>query len=232
MKELTTRFIIASIFVFCVVYAQSQPVIQSIQKPHQKALRFGVDLFSVVNSAINPDEMVINFHSDFHFKPDIYFAADGGFSKILKDEIHLDYKSNGTYLSLGVDKNMLKPKDGKDLDIVYIGVRYGIAMHQHSADSIMIDNYWANNYQSLASEKLSTQWVEFSIGMKSTLFFAKNIFVGWALKYRIKTVEEKQTQMSPYIIPGFGKAAKNSQVAFSWSLYYRIPFKKQTAASR
>ncbi len=226
MKELTTRYIIVSIFVFFVVSAQAQLNIQSTQKPHQKALRFGVDLFSVVNSAINPDEMVLNFHSDFHFKPDIYFAADAGFQNILKDEHIFDYKSNGFYLSVGADKNMLKSKNDNDLDIVYIGIKYGIAMYQHSADSIITDNYWGDNYNSLASEKLTTQWVEFAIGMKSTLFFAKNFFAGWALKYRIKTVAEKETQMSPYLIPGFGKADKNSSMAFSWSLYYRIPFKK------
>lgn len=225
MKEIIIKYIFASIFVFCIVSAEAQQNSLSTQIPHQKALRFGVDLISVVTSAINPDEMMLNFHSDFHYKTNIYLAADGGFINIFRDESNLNYNSKGFYMSLGADKSLMGDENQNDLDIFYIGARYGIALYEHAVDSIQIDNYWGEYNGTYSSDKLNTHWVEFILGTKVELFFARNFFFGAIVRYRMKLFSKEDLQMTPYLIPGFGKGDKSSQIAVNWSLYYRIPFK-------
>ncbi|MGH2643757.1 MAG: DUF6048 family protein, partial [Chitinophagaceae bacterium] len=153
-------------------------------------------------------------------------AADAGWNKTdLNNTPTFEYNSNGYYLKAGVDYNLIKLQFPQEANMVYAGFRYGIARMTSSVPQYQInDPYWGNVNGSFPTKALVPQWGELILGIKAEIL--NNFFMGWALHLRILTTQNINKPVRPYIIPGFGKANKNSIFDVSYTISYRIPLWK------
>ena len=130
---------------------------------------------------------------------------------------------------LGVDYNYMKHLDPESTDQLLIGLRYGFSAFSHEADAISIrDDYWGDfTNGSVARRTLGDNWFEVATGMRAQLF--NNFYLSWSVRFKVNIWQQKDEQMQPYHIPGFGRGYSNSTIGLNYSLYYKIPiYKKKT----
>jgi hypothetical protein len=64
--------------------------------------------------------------------------------------------------------------------------------------------------------------------MRTRLF--NNFYLGWSVRMRVKLGVSNDPNMSPYTIPGYGKAWNNTSLGINYSLCYKIPIYKKKKA--
>lgn len=141
------------------------------------------------------------------------------------DEETYHYESGGTYFRFGFQYNILKRKPNDD-NSIFLGLLYGLSLYEHKADQITInDGYWGSGSGSIPLTKLTGNWAEFKGGMRVEVF--RNWYLGWSIRLRIYLFGQEDPVMTPYIIPGFGKADKTLTIGMSYSVFFKIPYGKK-----
>lgn len=225
-----SRYIIKSFFLstlfitvlvcFCTsVYAQ-------YRSDEKYGLRLGFDLSRIPMHYLNPYRTDLEVQSDLRVDSNLYIAAEAGWNKThLDNKPAFEYNSNGYYIKAGADYNLIKRKYPQEANMVYVGFRYGIARMRTDIPGYQIsDPYWGNRTGSFSAKTLLPQWGELILGMKSEVL--NNLFLGWSLHLRILTTQNVDKQVRPFLIPGFGRATKNSTFDVNYSISYRIPLFK------
>ncbi len=189
-------------------------------------LRIGVDLSRIAVHYLNPYRTDITVHADARIDSDFYVAAEAGWNKThLKNKPVFDYVSQGAFLKAGVDYNFLKPSFPHESNMVYIGLRYGIARMQRKIPEYQISNpYWGDVKGRFSSKTLLPQWAEAIVGLKVEVL--SNLFLDWGLHIRLLTTKNVDKEVRPYLIPGFGKATSNAVFDVNYTISYRIPIWK------
>jgi hypothetical protein len=160
---------------------------------------------------------------DFRLNKKIYPTIEGGSQELSIIENNFSYSSTGYYVRAGVDFNIFKPKDTKDKDDVFWGLRYGYGrMRDNSSKVVIQDPFWVDFQTSLPERLLVNHWVEVVCGVKAELF--TNFFMGWTLRWRLRLAGSSFNNFSPYIIPGFGYGSNKSNIGFNYYIMYRLPF--------
>lgn len=181
---------------------------------------------------LNPYRTDLEVQADMRVDSELYIAAEAGWNKTnLENKPVFEYNATGYYLKAGVDYNLIKRKYLQEASMVYVGVRYGIARTRRDIPGYEIsDPYWGNHTGSFSAKTLLPQWGELLLGMKVEVL--NNLFLGWSLHLKILTTQNIDKQVRPYLIPGFGKAAKNTNFDFNYTISYRIPLFKPEPKKR
>lgn len=189
-------------------------------------LRLGVDLSRIAVHYLNPYRTDLTVHADARIDTNWYIAAEAGWNKThLDNKPVFDYKSNGYFIKVGADYNLLKPSFPYESNMVYIGLRYGIARMERKIPGYKIDYpYWGDVQGSFPSKTLLPQWGEAILGMKVEVL--KNLFLDWGLHLRLLITRNVDEAVRPYLIPGFGKATANAVFDANYTMSYRIPLWK------
>lgn len=190
-----------------------------------KGLRLGVDFSQLIVNLFEPERIGIGGELDYEFKRDLFAVVEGGWLDYKIKHVDYNYQLIGIYGLAGIDYNFLKEENRVDNDILFVGLRYGASSFQQNTDNITIINYWGTYTTSFENQQLFGQWVEIVGGLKSELFFAKNVFIGWTLRAKILVSGKNNEILAPYIIPGYGKTEKKFRFGISWFVSYRIPFR-------
>jgi hypothetical protein len=220
MKKTSKYFFSILFFVFYLISGYSQEL-------RVKGIRFGVDISRFALLYFAPERTNYEVSADFEIKRNIYPAIEYGTQSVNLKKSTYNYYSEGTYVRFGTDYNFQKNVKENAYDMIFGGIRFGMATFTHYAENITIENnYWGNYfYGSVAKKNLKAYWIEASAGVRAELF--KNFFMGWSLRGRILIKKTGDEYMYPYNIPGFGKGNKKSRLGFNYSLYYRIPIYKE-----
>lgn len=186
-------------------------------------LRLGMDLSRIPVHYLNPYRTDLEIHTDLRVDSDLYAAVDGGWNKTRLDNSPVfRYNAQGMFLKAGVDYNLLKREFPAESNILYVGVRYGIARMRRNIPGYRVsDPYWGDVEGHFSGKTLLPQWGELLLGIKAEVL--RNLFLGWSLHARVLITQHIDPQVRPYLIPGFGKATHNAVFDISYSLSYRIP---------
>lgn len=197
--------------------------VESEKEPLRAGLRIGMDLAHYVFEAIEPSITGFEAMVDYEVKENWFIVLEGGFQNAIPQNENYDYKLKGWYARAGFNYDLLKNTD--DLDIFFVGLRYGQSHYTQSAQNIELTNYWGNTMISLNDENLTAHWIEAVVGMKAELFFLKNLFIGWTLRGKVFAGGNDYENLAPYTIPGYAREEK-ATLGITWSLSYNIPFRK------
>lgn len=195
-------------------------------------LRLGVDLSRIAVHYLNPYRTDLTVHADARIDTNWYIAVEAGWNKThLENKPVFDYKSKGYFIKAGADYNLLKPSFPFESNMVYLGLRYGIARMERKIPGYQIDYpYWGNVKGSFPTKTLLPQWGEAVIGMKVEVL--KNLFLDWGLHLRLLITRNVDEAVRPYLIPGFGKATSNAVFDANYTISYRIPLWKPKRKSK
>lgn len=138
------------------------------------------------------------------------------------------YRSSGDYYKMGVDANVLLDKQENSYDarnnVIFFGLKYALAVVDDEVSFRTRDNIWENSSITQSNENLGVRWLEFNAGVKVGV--AKNVFIGYTLRYRFLRRYLDRSSLVPYRVPGFGDGDDEANFGFDYYIYYRIPFKK------
>jgi hypothetical protein len=153
-----------------------------------------------------------------------YYTVEAGMLKMNRMDSDFNYYSNGQHIKFGFDYNMYKKKKPDENNMVFVGLRYGIASLKHSVDNIIImDRKWGNyTLPSIAETKATAQWIELVGGIRVELL--RNFSMGWSGRLHILT--NLNSTIKPILISGYGNGSSSMTFGFNYSMYYTIPLRK------
>lgn len=187
-----------------------------------KGIKVGVNVGRVTDFFFKPERRSTEVSLDFNLSNKYFGVVEGGISETSMIKENYWYDSEGSYIKVGMDFNMLKKYP---TDYFGIGIRIGRADFKHSASHIIFeDSHWIADPIAVDSKSYNTYWLEASFGLKGELI--KNVYFGWSALVRIGVSGRKDAQFQPYEIPGFGKGANSINLGATYYIYYQIPFNK------
>lgn len=114
----------------------------------------------------------------------------------------LYYKTSAPYFRVGIDRNLLKNKHGKNR--LYGGLRY--AHTSYKVDIIrppFSDPYWGwmTGYE-LKDVQCYYHWLEAVVGIDAQVFGP--LHLGWSVRYKLRVAHSKHDFGKTWYVPGFG----------------------------
>jgi len=199
-----------------------------VQEKPKDTLRFygfklGVNIWRFADFQFKPERFSYEASFDFNIGHKYFGVIEGGHSEINLDKENFNYTSNGNFLKLGLDYNMLKKQP---TDFLGAGLRFGWTGFKHSADQVSInDEHWGSYSTAISEKKYTMYWLEVSMGIKGEIF--KNIYLGWAAIAKVRVSGGKDALFQPYDIPGFGNGKNSINLGINYYIYYQIPFNRK-----
>lgn len=195
-------------------------------------LRLGLDLSRIPEHIFNPYRNDLEVLGDARIDTNFYVAAEAGYNQTdLNNAPVFHYQASGLYLKAGFDYNLLKRSFPLESNMLYVGLRYGVARMRRSIPEYQIQNaYWGNTTGSEPLKTLLPQWAEAILGIKVEVL--NNLFLGWSLHVRVLTTPQVDQVAKPYLIPGYGVTTSGAVFDVNYGISYRIPLWQPRRHSR
>ena len=190
----------------------------------KQGISIGYDFSGLITNLFQPSQTSGGLSLTAGAFKKLYYTVEVGLQKINDRETDFNYFSNGQYIKGGFDYNFYKRKRPEENNMVFLGLRYGIASLKHSANNITIeDKYWGNyTPQPIPESKVNAQWIELVGGIRVELI--RNFSMGWSGRVHFLTYLKREHK--PFMIPGYGSGYSSITIGFNYSIYYTIPLRK------
>ncbi|MEO6833594.1 MAG: DUF6048 family protein [Chitinophagaceae bacterium] len=184
-------------------------------------LRFSFDLSRPVLNQIQSTEKSYEAAVDYYYKNELYFVAEAGVGSANYDYSNLSYKTNSSFFRLGFDKTLLKRDGAKDWDMVFMGMRYGLAsIQRQEAQYAIVDSVWGSSVGIVPAKNFLAHWIEITGGVKVEVY--KKLMVGWNVRARFLVNGRSFQDLSPVYIAGFGRGDKTTVFDFNFYVAYAL----------
>ena len=190
-------------------------------KPNQKQLRLGVDLSRPVMNILVNNRHSYEFIADYNLPKDLYLVLEGGFGGSNIDYPDLKYTSTNSFVKLGVDRSMLQRMFPEDWDLLFVGMRYGMAfVKRKEATFITNDQFWGMTTGTIPSKSMVAHFAELTAGIRVELF--RWLFTGYTVRGKFLLNQGPFRELPPAYLSGYGKGEKNTVFDFNFYLQYAI----------
>ncbi|MFB6320193.1 DUF6048 family protein [Saccharicrinis sp. FJH54] len=160
---------------------------------------------------------------DTEIKGRFFPVFELGHEFVSLDQPTYNLQTNGLFFRVGVDDNFLKYNDKDDRDMFYVGIRLAYANLTQNADNIILNNTGTDMNFEFPGQNFHSFWGELTVGVKTEI--AKNWFFGWTVRGK-RMLKTSTRDVTPYMIPGFGKYSNNVNVSANIYVSYALPIKK------
>ena len=221
-----------SLFMVCLA-AFSQKTDEELTKEEKKlankgrpGLSVGLDLSPFINHFFADERFGVEANARYTFNRKWQAVAELGYENVDLDTEAMNYTSNGSYLRAGLDYNVFRVEEIGNNDNILLGFRYGVAVQEHSCPRYTVkEEYWGNYNGSFGASTVASHWGEFVFGLRSELL--KNFYMGWSVRFKSIINVGKDNALEPYSIPGYGRRDRSSNLGFTYTLEYFLPFRKK-----
>lgn len=203
-----------------------------VPKTEKYGLRVGADLFKLTRSFYDKNYKGLELIGDYRLTRKHYLAAEIGNENKTVDDARLNFTTKGTYIKAGFDYNAYQNWTGMQ-NMVYLGLRYGVASFSQTLNSYEIYNtntYFGQEPTLVPAQKfngLSAQWVEVVAGIKVEIF--KNCFVGFSARLNRLVSNKQPDNFENLYIPGFNRTyGGDFGAGFNYTVSYLVPLYKAT----
>ncbi len=208
-------------FFFSLFLLPGLPRSLSAQEGSPVGIRFGYDISNLALYYFEPERVNFEFSADIRIRDDYYPVIEGGWTSYGPSANRIDYTSRGFYLRGGLDYNILNTGIYSVNDMMYLGLRYSVALYDTEIGSFSIPHgYWGEYADSYGKSAVNTHWLEAVAGLRVELF--SNFFIGFSLRGRLRIYTSDYFNIAPLYTPGFGKGKTPTAFGFNYSLYYLI----------
>ncbi len=199
-------------------------------------LRVGVTLNDLIRTATNAADTRYSFQGDLAFGRFMLVGEYGVANTQQQNNPDrlaspYTYDSQGSFLRVGVDVNLLKDREANDYDaagsILLFGLRFGRAQINDQLSYELVDSLWGTTMLTQENNGLVATWAEMTAGVKVEVF--KNVFLGYNLRFKFAQGFSEDPSLLPYHIPGFGRSDRAERFGFDYYIFYRIPLKRRKA---
>ncbi|WP_147319858.1 DUF6048 family protein [Chitinophaga silvisoli] len=190
-------------------------------------IRIGLDISRFALLYFQPYRTDVTVQADVRLGQKIYGAIETGWNRTSHNtDTTYSYKGSGIYSTIGIDYDFMKKKETTEQNMLYGGIRYGIARNTYEIPFYTIKNdYWdANTKGSYPKTTITSHWIELVFGLRVEA--AKNLFLGWGVREKIMLSSGADDSHPPIVIPGYGSGTKRSQFDMTYTVSYMIPLYK------
>ncbi len=194
----------------------------------QNQFNISVDFFNPIINSFSGAKKSYEVALDYALPKDVYAVLEGGFgnASVNYSAPTLIYTSTNSFVRIGVNKSMLQRLSKTDWDIVFIGLRYGLAFINRSEAQYSIDNqYFGNVYGIVPEKNMTAHWIELTGGLRVELF--KGIYSGYNVRAKFIMNGKALKELAPYNIAGFGKGEKTAIFDLNMYLGYSLRWNKK-----
>ncbi len=204
---------------------ERKPVVKEPFVPKDLGLSLGIDLSPFIQKLFDNDRTGLAFIGRYGFRERWYANAELGYENIDLHSADFDYKSNGTFIRLGLDYDIFNVGKWQDNDNIFIGLRYGYSYQSHESERFeVVDSYWGNLVSSVGKNSVNSHWVETIFGLRGEML--PNFYMGWSFRARFLLASTHNGVLEPYYIAGYGLFDNKVNLGFAYTLEYQIPFKR------
>ena len=139
------------------------------------------------------------------------------------DQTNYNLNTNGLFFRFGVDDNFLQYADKEDRDMFFMGFRLAYSNFTQNAENIILNNTGTDVMFNYPDQNFHSFWGELTVGIKTEI--TKNLFLGWTVRGK-RMLKTSSRDVTPYLVPGFGKYSNDINVAVNIYLSYALPVKK------
>jgi len=182
----------------------------------------GVDLYGLGNNMFGSSFMNSEVSVDVNLKNRFFPVLEVGYGKVEDEEDGVSYSSSAPYFRIGMNYNMMFKK--KSMSHLYLGARYGFSTLSYDVKGTVLDDLYSGEVPfEYMGEKTNAHWMELVFGLRAQVY--KNFLMGWSIRYKARFSVKENIHSTPWYIPGFGEN-KSSNFGVTYSLIYKLPFKK------
>ena len=218
MKKIYVLFL--SLIIFC----SSLSAITSDTLKVQKAIILGAEITGPIMGVINSDLLSYEGYVSYRLSHKFYLTAETGYSEFKYEQYNYRYNSQGAFLRLGTDINLLKPETKPGNHYVGIGFKYGLSIFSQETPWLKYDNYWGTSESSKSQSTITGHFIQVSGGIKAELF--NNILIGWTVRANLLLFHGGGKENRPVYIPGMGNADANFKPTIVFHIAWMIPVGK------
>ncbi len=186
--------------------------------------RLGVDVSKLIKSQLAKDYKTYEFQFDANYTKSTNLALEIGTGSSVVNNQFLNYKSNNTFIRLGIDKTFFGKEFLGDMDNAFVGVRYAFSpVKRLGATYTIQDNIWGNTSGTIDAAAFVAHWIELNGGFRMEII--KNVFAGWNIRAKTFLNPKKFELLPPTYLSGYGSGDKNA--AFDYNFYILYGFGKR-----
>lgn len=200
------RLAISLLLLSAVTATQAQMKFFTLQKdsiPLFRGFSVSFDLVGAATLALSDygqyeGALRINLHDEW------FPIVEVGLGKANRDDevTRLRYKTSAPYFRIGIDKNLLNDKHGKNR--LYGGLRYAYTSYKVDiARPELSDPYWKwDAPYDIRDVSCYYHWLEAVVGIDAQIFGPFHL--GWSVRYKRRIAHSKQDFGNTWYVPGFG----------------------------
>jgi len=190
-------------------------------------IRIGLDISRFALLYFQPYRTDVTVQADVRLGQKIYGAIETGWNRTSHTtDSTYSYKGSGIYSTIGIDYDFMKKKETTEQNMLYGGIRYGIARNSYEIPHyLMTNDYWDATIEgSYPKTTITAHWIELVFGLRVEA--AKNLFLGWGVREKIMIHNNAPDSHPPIVIPGYGSGTKRSQFDMTYTVSYLLPLYK------
>lgn len=206
----------------CFLFAQeNEDSVGTIKMNSGHQLRFSFDASKLLLNNLVENKTVYEGAIDYYLNSELYAVAEFGAGNSNIDYPDLKYKTNNTFLRLGIDKSLFVRKKPQDWGLGFFGFRYGLGLIQRNeAQYTTNDGLGGITSGIIPADNFRAHWFELTGGMKVELF--KGFFAGWTVRAKFLLNQKALGDLKPAYIAGYGPGEKATAFDYNFYLAYAI----------
>ena len=192
--------------------------------PYKYGLRIGIDVAGPIAMIIDGNHKLFKGNFDARVYKKYFVSGEFGYEKYSTDTESLKYTTNGSFIMLGGDYDMLGYTPGRN-DLMAFGIRYGYARYDQTVNEYTIQNgYWHDDTHigNVETQKANAHWINVRMGLKVEVLH--NFYLGLSAGVNFLFYDTKLENFDNLYIPGFGENKNNKSWVFNYTLMYLLPF--------
>ena len=190
-----------------------------------QGLSLGIDLSPFILRMIKDERTGLAFIGRYGVKNRWFATAELGYEHIKYDKENYDYKSDGTFIRIGMDYDIFNSEDFPTNDNIFIGLRYAYAWQTHESGKFtIVDSYWGDYSGNVEKTPVNSHSVDLVGGIRCEML--RNFYMGWTFRCRFLLASKHSDDLKPYAIAGYGNYDNKVAIGFTYTIEYQIPFNK------
>lgn len=190
-----------------------------------QGLSLGIDLSPFILRLIKDERTGLAFIGRYGVKNRWFATAELGYEHIKYDKENYDYKSDGTFIRIGMDYDIFNSEDFPTNDNIFIGLRYAYAWQTHESGKFtIVDSYWGDYSGSVGKTSVNSHSADLVGGIRCEML--RNFYMGWTFRCRFLLASKHSDDLKPYAIAGYGNYDNKVAIGFTYTIEYQIPFNK------
>ena len=193
---------------------------KKVQEKYEPNFMVGLDVLNTGAGFFSDRNLYQGFISS-KIRGNLHAVAEAGFEKNVYQKNGYDAKASGPFVKLGAFYMLAKDAEN-EFNGFYAGGKAAGSFYNQEYMAIPVRGFGgSNSSEAFPSSSQSSFWLEGTLGGRVQLFNS-NFYIDVNLQPRYMVYTSKQDDISPMIVPGFGKSSSKFNMGFAWNIAYKF----------